>query len=235
MRQFAVHVLGSNPEAPFPDPRHCEHPDGLVAVGGDLSRTRLLNAYQCGIFPWYEPGGPILWWSPDPRAVMIPGRMHVPRRLARTLRQERFEVTVNQDFDAVIDGCAEARSSSAGTWITLEMMTAYRDLHVAGYAHSLEVRNNGHLVGGIYGVALGSMFFAESKFHTCRDASKVALVSLMEHLQKRRFSLCDCQFWNPHLAQFGIEMLSREEFLDVVQAGVVDSKVQHFGQSRGGP
>lgn len=230
MKQFAVHVLGSSPEAPFPDPRLCEHPDGLVAVGGDLSRARLLNAYQCGIFPWYEPGGPMLWWSPDPRAVLIPGRIHVPRRLARTLRQGRFEVTVDRDFDTVIDRCAEPRSNAADTWITPEMKSAYRDLHRAGYAHSLEIRNKDELVGGVYGVAQGSIFFAESKFHTCRDASKVALVSLIQYLHERSFTLCDCQFWNPHLSQFGIEMLPRERFLDIVQAGVVDSKARAFGQ-----
>lgn len=231
MRQFAVHVLGASPDAPFPDPRQCDHPDGLVAVGGDLSRTRLLTAYQCGIFPWYEPGGPILWWSPDPRAVLLPGQIHVPRRLARTLRQGRFEITIDRDFDAVIDGCAQARSDAAGTWITSEMMSAYRDLHRAGYAHSLEVRDRGQLIGGIYGVTRGRIFFAESKFHTRRDASKVALVSLLQHLLERDFALCDCQFWNPHLSQFGIRMLPRERFLDIVRAGVVDSQVRDFGQS----
>ena len=148
MTQFAVHVLGSNPEAPFPDPRRCQHPDGLVAVGGDLSRTRLLNAYRCGIFPWYESGGPILWWSPDPRAVLIPGRIHIPRRLARTLRQKKFEVTVNQEFEAVIDGCAEPRDAMAGTWITPEMRRAYVDLHQGGNATSLEIRRKSRLVGG---------------------------------------------------------------------------------------
>ncbi|MBS3747182.1 MAG: leucyl/phenylalanyl-tRNA--protein transferase, partial [Wenzhouxiangellaceae bacterium] len=185
VRQFAVLVLDKNPDAPFPDPRQCEHPDGLVAVGGDLSRTRLLNAYRHGIFPWYEPGGPLLWWSPDPRAVLIPGHMHVSRRLARTLRQKRFEITVNRDFAAVVDGCAAPRDDAAGTWITPEMRRAYLHLHESGDAVSLEVRRQGRLVGGLYGVAIGRMFFAESKFHYERDASKIALVELMRRLEAR--------------------------------------------------
>jgi len=225
MRQFAVHVLGSSPEAPFPDPRLCEHPDGLVAVGGDLSRARLLSAYQCGIFPWYEPGGPMLWWSPDPRAVLIPGRIHVPRRLARTLRQKKFEVTVNQEFEAVIDGCAEPRDAGAGTWITPEMRRAYIHLHECGDAISLEVRQDSRLVGGLYGVAIGRLFFAESKFHYERDASKVALVALLIRLQARGFLLCDCQFCNPHLENFGVKMMPRSDFLDIVHYGVAEEKI----------
>jgi len=220
MRQFAVHVLGSDPEAAFPDPRHCEHPDGLVAVGGDLSRSRLLNAYRCGIFPWYEPGGPMLWWSPDPRAVLIPGQMHIPRRLARTLRQKKFRITVNQAFEAVIDGCTAPRDPEAGTWITAEMRRAYVDLYESGDAVSLEVWRDGRLVGGIYGVVIGSIFFAESKFHYERDASKVALVELMQRLQALGFLLCDCQLWNPHLENFGITMLDRGNFIRIVEHGV---------------
>jgi len=217
MRQYAVHVLDADPAAPFPDPRSCRHPDGLVAVGGDLSRARLLNAYRSGIFPWYEPGGPILWWSPDPRAVLVPGHVHIPRRLARTLRQGRFEITVNRNFEAVIDGCAETRSDGAGTWITPEMRRAYVQLHESGHAVSLEVRREGRLVGGLYGVAIGSMFFAESKFHYERDASKVALVTLMQRLEARGFVLCDCQLWNPHLEHFGVRMMARQDFLRLVR------------------
>ncbi|MBS3743208.1 MAG: leucyl/phenylalanyl-tRNA--protein transferase [Wenzhouxiangellaceae bacterium] len=220
MRQFAVLVLDKNPDAPFPDPRQCEHPDGLVAVGGDLSRTRLLNAYRHGIFPWYEPGGPLLWWSPDPRAVLIPGHMHVSRRLARTLRQKRFEITVNRDFAAVVDGCAAPRDDAAGTWITPEMRRAYLHLHESGDAVSLEVRRQGRLVGGLYGVAIGRMFFAESKFHYERDASKIALVELMRRLEARSFLLCDCQLWNPHLEHFGVRMIDRNDFLRILRHGV---------------
>lgn len=219
MRQHIVHVLDASPDAPFPNPLTCDHPDGLVAVGGDLSRARLLNAYRQGIFPWYEPGGPILWWSPDPRAVLIPGHVHVSRRLARTLRQQRFEITMDRDFIAVIDGCAKPRDHSAGTWITDEMRDAYIDLHAHGDAHSLEVWREDRLVGGLYGVAIGRIFFAESKFHYARDASKIALVELMRRLEQHGYLLCDCQLWNPHLEHFGVRMVAREDFLRLVNHG----------------
>ncbi len=215
-----MHVLDASPDAPFPDPRTCDHPDGLVAVGGDLSRPRLLNAYRHGIFPWYEPGGPILWWSPDPRAILIPGHVHVSRRLARTVRQRRFQITTDRDFTAVIDGCAEPRDEAAGTWITKEMRAAYLDLHAHGDAHSLEVWRNERLAGGLYGVAIGRIFFAESKFHHERDASKIALVELMQRLAARGYLLCDCQLWNPHLEHFGVRMLAREDFLKLLHHGI---------------
>lgn len=215
-----MHVLDARPDAPFPDPLACNHPDGLVAIGGDLSRTRLLNAYRRGIFPWYEPGGPILWWSPDPRAILIPGHVHVSRRLARTLRQRRFRITIDTDFVAVIDGCAAPRDEHAGTWITEEMRAAYIDLHAHGDAHSLEVWRDERLVGGLYGVAIGRIFFAESKFHYERDASKIALVELMRLLERRGYLLCDCQLWNPHLEHFGVRMVARGDFLRLVGHGV---------------
>lgn len=218
-RHYAVHVLAAEPDAPFPDPASCEHPDGLIAVGGDLSRTRLLNAYREGIFPWYEPGGPLMWWSPDPRAVLIPGHVHVSRRLRRTLRQGRFSISIDRDFEAVIDGCAAPRATQAGTWITPEMRAAYLDLFRHGYAHSLEVRAEDRLVGGLYGVRIGRIFFAESKFHVERDASKIALVSLMQRLEDSGFLLCDCQLWNPHLEQFNVRLIDRGDFLRLVRHG----------------
>jgi len=213
---FSIPMLDSEPDAAFPDPIRSIHPEGLIAVGGDLAPTRLKNAYRHGIFPWYEAGGPILWWSPDPRAVLIPGHVHVGKRLARTLRQERFAITIDEDFEAVIDGCASPRADAAGTWITPEMRAAYTELHRLGVAHSLEVRRNGRLAGGLYGVALGRMFFAESKFHIDRDASKIALVALMDRLLEQGFLLCDCQLWNPHLEQFGVRMMNRPDFIRVV-------------------
>ncbi|MEX0915752.1 MAG: leucyl/phenylalanyl-tRNA--protein transferase [Wenzhouxiangellaceae bacterium] len=220
MRQYVIHLLGDAPDAPFPDPLASDHPDGLVAVGGDLSRIRLLNAYRNGIFPWYQTGGPILWWSPDPRAILIPGHVHISRRLKRTLRQRRFEVTIDRDFAAVIDGCAEPRDDSHGTWITQEMRTAYIHLHECGDAHSLEIRREGRLIGGLYGVAIGRVFFAESKFHYERDASKIALAELMRRLEAWGYLLCDCQLWNPHLEHFGVRMVSRHDFLRLVRHGV---------------
>lgn len=224
MRPYAVDVLPRDPNAPFPAPEHCPHPDGLLAVGGGLEPDRLLNAYRNGIFPWYEPGGPILWWSPDPRAVLVPGHVHVTRRLARTMRRQRPTVTIDRDFDAVIDGCAAPRGGESGTWITPAMRQAYRRLHDLGYAHSLEVRREERLVGGLYGVAVGAMFFAESKFHVERDASKIALVELIRRLEDNGFLLCDCQLWNPHLEQFGVRMIDRRDFLRVVRHAVAQEQ-----------
>jgi leucyl/phenylalanyl-tRNA--protein transferase len=221
---FSIPMLAEDPEAPFPDPMDSLHPEGLIAVGGDLDPRRLINAYRNGLFPWYEPGGPILWWSPDPRAVLIPGHLHVSRRLARTFRQQRFRITVDQEFGAVVDGCAAPRSETSGTWITPEMKTAYLELHRLGTAHSLEVRRNDRLVGGLYGVSLGSMFFAESKFHAERDASKVALLALMHRLEEQGFLVCDCQLWNPHLERFGVRLMARRDFIRVVKHATAQSR-----------
>lgn len=220
---WSVPVLGEAADAPFPDPRASRHPDGLIAVGGDLSSTRLLKAYRSGIFPWYEADGPLLWWSPDPRAVLIPGHVEISRRLARTLRQGRYRITLDCDFDAVIHACAAPRSYSDDTWITPEMIEAYRRLHVEGHAHSLEVWIDGELAGGIYGVALGRVFFAESKFHVRRDASKIALVELMRRLETSGYLVCDCQLWNPHLERFGVRLVPRADFLRLVEYGVAQS------------
>lgn len=218
--QFPVPLLGDDPGSPFPDPADCRHPDGLVAIGGDLDRERVLNGYRSGIFPWYEAGGPILWWSPDPRAILVPGHVHVSRRLARTVRQQKFRVTVDTAFGEVIRACAGPRADSDGTWITEEMIDAFTDLHLQGDAHSLEVRDEEGLVGGLYGVAIGRIFFAESKFHHRRDASKIALVELMNRLEARGYLLCDCQLWNPHLEHFGVRMIDRDDFLRLVRHGV---------------
>ena len=218
--RFIVPCLSDDPDAPFPDPNQSDHPDGLIALGGDLSETRLLNAYCNGIFPWFEQHGPILWWCPDPRAVLIPGHVHIPRRLQRTLKQQRYQITVNQAFERVMHGCAAARGEQHETWITTDMLDAYRQLHLNGHAHSLEVWQGDALIGGLYGVAIGSVFFAESKFHTQRDASKIALIELVQRLEQQNFLLCDCQLWNPHLEQFNIRMIDRGDFLKLVQYGV---------------
>ncbi|MEM7054069.1 MAG: leucyl/phenylalanyl-tRNA--protein transferase [Pseudomonadota bacterium] len=218
--RFVLPRLADDPEAPFPDPKQSDHPDGLIAIGGDLSQTRLLNAYRNGIFPWFEQHGPILWWCPSPRAVLIPGHVYIPRRLQRTLNQQRYRVTLNQAFGQVIEGCATARGEHGETWITAGMLEAYARLHQNGYAHSLEVWQDGQLIGGIYGVAIGKIFFAESKFHIQRDASKVALIELMNRLEQQDYLLCDCQLWNPHLEQFNIRMMDRSDFLRLLQHGV---------------
>lgn len=220
--QSPVPQLGEPPDSPFPDPSENPREDGLLAWGGDLHPTRLLNAYRLGIFPWYEAPGPILWWSPEPRAVMLPGGMHLSRRFRRTLRQGRFRVTADRTFSQVVGACAEPRHEQEGTWITSEMRAAYGRLHALGYAHSIEVRDeeSDEVIGGLYGVAIGRIFFAESKFHRRRDASKIALAVLMRALSEWDFLLCDCQLWNPHLERLGVRLLSGELFQAAVARGV---------------
>jgi leucyl/phenylalanyl-tRNA--protein transferase len=205
------------PEQGFPDPQLAEtEPDGLLAVGGDLTPVRLVTAYRSGIFPWYSEGQPILWWSPDPRTVLLPAAVSVSRSLRRTLRRGRFEVSFNQDFRGVIAGCAAPRRDDAGTWILPEMIEAYETLHSLGYAHSVEVWQDGQLAGGLYGVcgaALGCAFFGESMFSRVSDASKVALVALCRVLAEGGFALIDCQMYSPHLASMGAESVPRQDFL----------------------
>jgi len=196
----------------FPPPSHAE-PSGLLAVGGDLSPERLLRAYSLGIFPWYE-DPPVLWFSPDPRMVIAPGGLHVSKRLLRTLRQGRLELRMDTAFEAVIRSCASVpRPGSSGTWLTAEMIEAYRALHELGYAHACEAWQAGELVGGIYGVSLGSGFFAESMFHRARDASKAALTALVWQLEAWGFTLFDCQLPTPHLASLGARPWPRKRFL----------------------
>lgn len=219
MRRVAVPRLHPDPGAPFPDPASCEHPEGLLAWGGDLHPRRLLNAYRAGIFPWYSAGSPILWWSPEPRAVMLPGQVEISRRLSRTLRQARFRISMDCAFDAVVGGCAAPRDEGDGTWITPDLKDAFSRLHRMGHAHSLEVWMDDELAGGVYGLALGKVFFAESKFHRRRDASKIALVTLMRALEAWDFLMVDCQIWNPHLERLGVRLLSGEAFRAVLAEG----------------
>ncbi|EHJ46681.1 leucyl/phenylalanyl-tRNA/protein transferase [Solidesulfovibrio carbinoliphilus subsp. oakridgensis] len=200
-------------EPVFPKPSLAE-PGGLLAVGGDLRLERLLAAYRRGIFPWYDERSPILWWSPDPRPILFPGLVHVSKRLARTIRSGRFAVTLDTDFAGVIRGCAgTSRTAGDGTWIVPEMMEAYERLHQAGYAHSVEAWQDGELVGGAYGVAIGKAFFGESMFHRVTDASKVAFVTLCRHLAGQGFHFLDCQQTTGHLCRFGAVEVRRGEFL----------------------
>lgn len=196
----------------FP-PCHHADPDGLLAVGGDLSPDRLLLAYRQGIFPWYGMDTPILWWSPDPRLVLFPDELKIPRSLLRVLRKKRFQVTVDRAFPAVIAGCSSVERKEAGTWIVPEMIGAYVRLHELGYAHSVESWQDGRLVGGLYGIALGRAFFGESMFSRTPDASKVALVHLVGLLARRRFEVIDCQVTTSHLKRFGAREIPRREFL----------------------
>jgi leucyl/phenylalanyl-tRNA--protein transferase len=191
---------------------------GLVAVGGDLSPERLLEAYRRGIFPWYDEQTPILWWSPEPRAVFELDRLHVSRRLRRTLRSGRFSVTVNRNFAAVIRACADRPGQ--GTWITADMIEAYERLHRLGHAHSVEAWQGDVLAGGVYGVAIGGLFAGESMFTRARDGSKVALVALAERLRQRGFVLFDIQFVTDHTKRLGAVEIPRDEYLTRLRKAV---------------
>ncbi len=187
-------------------------PNGLLAMGGDLSPARLLDAYRHGIFPWFNPGEPILWWSPDPRMVLVPDEVRVTRSLARRLRNAGFELRVDSAFAEVMRACAAPREGAGGTWISPAMVAAYTRLFEAGYAHSVETWRDGQLVGGLYGVAIGRMFYGESMFSREPDASKVALVRLARQLQRWQFGLIDCQMETPHLASLGARTIPRAGF-----------------------
>ena len=211
----------TQPGEPFPDPTLAEtDPDGLLAVGGDLSVERIVQAYRQGIFPWYGESQPILWWSPDPRMVLFPDELHVSRSLAREMRKGRFQVTFDQAFDRVIEACAQSRQADDGTWLTAEMVAAYRCLHRLGIAHSVEAWQEGVLVGGLYGNALGSVFFGESMFARISNASKVAFVCLVRSLEHAGFRLIDCQVHTPHLQSLGAHLISRDEFLSLLNGAV---------------
>ena len=197
----------------FPPPQLARE-DGLLAVGGDLSVERLVLAYSLGIFPWYSPGEPILWWAPDPRLVLFPNELNISRRLARTIRQGVYTVTFDNDFVSVIRNCAEVERNSGptGTWIDDEMITAYCKLHELGIAHSVECWEEDTLVGGLYGISIGGMFFGESMFSKERDSSKVALAALVEKLTSLDFGCIDCQVSTDHLISMGAREVKGEEF-----------------------
>ncbi|PLX82397.1 MAG: leucyl/phenylalanyl-tRNA--protein transferase [Desulfuromonas sp.] len=202
----------------FPPPDLSE-PDGLLAVGGDLSPPWLLLAYSSGVFPWFNEGDPVLWWSPDPRCVLELSDLQVSRSLARVLRRGEFAVTFDRAFARVVSACAAPRSDLEGTWITAEMEAAYGRLHELGYAHSVECWREGELVGGLYGVCLGRFFFGESMFHSITNASKVAFVALARHLAERGFELLDCQLPTAHLFSLGAREMPRGVFLERLRRG----------------
>jgi leucyl/phenylalanyl-tRNA--protein transferase len=201
-----------------PVERALREPDGLLAAGGDLKPERLLAAYRRGIFPWYSRGQPILWWSPDPRAVLLPHELKISRSLNKTLRNRGFETRFDTDFVAVIRSCGDQQLRPEGTWISSEMRKAYVELHELGYAHSVETWRDGKLVGGLYGVALGGIFFGESMFSRESDASKVALARLCEELKTRNFGVIDCQMATPHLLSLGAKLVSRRAFVALLQS-----------------
>lgn len=192
-------------------------PDGLLAAGGDLSSERLRCAYAAGIFPWYEDGQPILWWSPDPRCILLPAEFRVARRLRQYLRRSTFTLSHNRAFAKVIRACAGSRRSQQGTWITPAMIIAYETLHAEGWAHSVEVWDGAELVGGIYGLAIGRVFFGESMFSRRDHASKFAMLALCQVLTHNNFALLDCQVLSPHLLSLGATVIPRSQFASILR------------------
>lgn len=205
----------------FPAPeRALREPNGLLAAGGNLRVATLLDAYRRGIFPWFEAGQPPLWWSPDPRAVIFPDRIHVSRTMVRLLRRGAYRITSDRDFAAVVQGCAAPRKGAPGTWILTEMIAAYRALHAAGHAHSVECWIDDELAGGLYGVAVGRVFCGESMFSIRPNASKLALIHLARALAAGGFTLIDCQVGNPHLGSLGATAIPRAAFLEYLRDGL---------------
>lgn len=214
---------GSPPK--FPDVETAlRDPDGLLAAGGDLSRERLLCAYAAGIFPWYEEGQAILWWAPDPRCVLQPNSFRVSRRLQRYVRRSALTLSCNQAFADVMRACAGRRIAQNGTWITPQMLNAYQDLHAAGWAHSVEVWDETDLVGGIYGVAIGGVFFGESMFSYRDNTSKFAMLALCRILSRNDFALLDCQVLSSHLQSLGATLMPRSEFTKLVQESCIPAR-----------
>ena len=205
-------------DTPFPPlSRALAEPNGLLAAGGDLSTARLLDAYRRGIFPWYSAGQPVLWWSPDPRMVLVPADFRISRSLRKRLRRRDYEVRVDTCFSDVVAACAAPRDGQGGTWITSDMAQAYGALHRLGYAHSVEVWLDEALAGGLYGVALGRMFYGESMFSRVPDASKIALVHLVRQLERWDFGMIDCQMATAHLASLGARGIARPLFMRKLQ------------------
>ncbi|HEY7884179.1 MAG TPA: leucyl/phenylalanyl-tRNA--protein transferase [Cellvibrionaceae bacterium] len=201
----------------FPPVDHAlADPDGLLAFGGDLSPERLIRAYRAGIFPWYEADQPILWWSPDPRTVIVPGEVHVSRSMKKLLAKQPFTLTFNRAFDQVMRACAAPRQGARGTWITQEMLSAYNNLHRLGFAHSVEVWQQQQLVGGLYGIALGQVFFGESMFSRVANASKAGFITLAQRLNEQGFKLIDCQVASDHLFTLGAQQVPRKEFVELL-------------------
>jgi leucyl/phenylalanyl-tRNA--protein transferase len=217
VRKTIVWLSPADPPDRFPPAEQAlDDPPGLLAGGGDLSTARIMAAYERGIFPWYSPEHPVLWWTPDPRMVLFPAEFRLTRSLAKTIRNGGFTTSLDVAFPAVIDACAEPRTGSDGTWITSEMRRAYVELHQLGHAHSIEVWRHGALAGGLYGVRLGSVFFGESMFHRERDASKVALASLVSLALRKDVALIDCQMHTPHLESLGARSIPRAQFLTLL-------------------
>ncbi len=197
-----------------------DDPNGLLALGGDLSVDRLLLAYQSGIFPWYSKNQPLLWWSPDPRAILFPDQFHLSRSLQKAFKNPWFDITFDRAFEQVMHACAQPRKEDKDTWILPEMLEAYQQLFSKGFAHSVEVWHNQTLVGGVYGLAIGQIFFAESMFHFKTNASKIALTALCAWLKVWRYQLIDCQFLTSHLESLGVIEVSRDDYMSLLKQSV---------------
>jgi leucyl/phenylalanyl-tRNA--protein transferase len=221
-----VHLMSSDSLFP-PLEEALPEPNGLLAVGGDLSPRRLINAYQNGIFPWFNEGEPILWWSPDPRMVLFPSELKISRSLRKSIKKNNYTIRTDHHFTQVMQACATPRTGQTGTWIHPEMIAAYSALHEIGLAHSVETWVNGKLVGGLYGIAMGKIFFGESMFSYAPDASKMAFVHLVRQLTQWNFVLIDCQMSTPHLASLGAREIPRTEFGRLLNTSI---KRSEFGE-----
>lgn len=215
------------PNDPFPPiDTALNDPDGLLAAGGELSSERLVEAYRQGIFPWYSPGEPILWWSPNPRCVLFPDQLHISRSMKKSLKKADYEVCFDRNFPAVIDACSAPRSDENGTWITAEMKAAYCHLNQQGIAHSVEVYRDNKLIGGLYGISIGKLFFGESMFSRETNASKIAFITMVEQLRCWGYALIDCQIKNEHLLSLGATEISRSKFQSYLDL-YLDESVTH--------
>jgi leucyl/phenylalanyl-tRNA--protein transferase len=213
--------LDADPASPFPASiQALREPNGLLAWGGDLQPERLLNAYRAGIFPWYTENQPLLWWSPAPRCVIFPVDVYISKRTRRRYNSGQYTLTADRDFAGVIRACAEDRGDRGGTWITSGMLDAYTGLHRLGHAHSIEAWQDGQLAGGIYGLAIGAVFFGESMFTRQSDVGKIALIALCKQLERWSFGMLDCQLSNPHLMRMGAVEIPRQEFEQRLAEGV---------------
>ncbi|SFG58420.1 leucyl/phenylalanyl-tRNA--protein transferase [Neptunomonas qingdaonensis] len=211
----------------FPDTATAlDEPDGLLAAGGDLTPKRLLAAYRHGIFPWFSDDDPILWWSPNPRCVLLPDQIHISRSMRKHLKKHDYSVTFDTAFSEVIRACASTREATTGTWISADMQKAYSELHQQGHAHSVEVWQNQQLIGGLYGLGIGKLFFGESMFSLQKNASKIAFIALCQQLEKWGYPLIDCQVHNSHLESLGATNIPRNEFIDYIRH-YIDSKTSH--------
>jgi leucyl/phenylalanyl-tRNA---protein transferase len=215
-----IYLLGKPPVFPPPELATSE---GIIAAGGDLSPQRLLNAYASGIFPWFSEGDPLLWWSPDPRMVLLPGDLHISVSMKKILKKNPYRLTYDSHFREVIESCGKPRKKQQGTWISQQILDAYVQLHELGFAHSAEVwdMQNDRLVGGLYGVSLGKCFFGESMFHTVPNASKYAFIMFSQALFSAGFIMLDCQVPSPHLERLGCRKLPRKEFLKLLNEGLL--------------